>query len=272
MQLLIENKDEIYIVDYDFEDIELVNKYSWHITKGKNNCTDYVRSTINGKHISLHRLIMESMDPDFDRSFEIDHADRNGLNNRRYNLRLATSQQNKHNRANFGKVEYVGVWKTKTRFASGIKPPEFDKQIKLGFFKSSEDAAIVYDLAAMFYFKEFANLNFPSDSVKYKEMIQCNIDIFKTPEKIRELISPKVVKYQSIESTVIDHLSLVEKATTNEISQLFSFSKMTVALGLKSMVKDGKLNCESVLIKSQKHFQYSLKCEFTQAELKEIKQ
>lgn len=260
MQLLIKNKDKTYIVEYDFEDIDLVNKYKWRISIGrKDNWTNYVhQSGVKRKYVSLHRLIMERIDPDFDRTLEIDHIDGNGLNNRRNNLRLATSTQNKHNRRSFGKVPYVGVHNNNNLFGTSVRLPESGLQIKLGQFTDVKDAATVYDLAALYFYKEFANLNFPSRIDEYKTLILENDHLFKNPKTIRNLVSPKFLKYKSIETIVISHLTDRHEMTTNEIWELFDFSKATVTTGLKAMVKSEKLKCKIVFINKQKHFIFSL--------------
>lgn len=53
----------------------------------------YPEFRIDGKRVRLHRLIMGASLGD-----EVDHEDRNKLNARKNNLRLATSSQNKMNR------------------------------------------------------------------------------------------------------------------------------------------------------------------------------
>jgi hypothetical protein len=92
---------------------------------------------------------------------EVDHEDRNKLNNCRTNLRSATSQQNKFN---IGKREgtlsmYKGVtWDQRTsRWLAHIR---FNGKTKhLGRFDCEKTAARKYNQAARMYFKEFAVLN-----------------------------------------------------------------------------------------------------------------
>jgi hypothetical protein len=101
----------------------------------------------------------------------VDHRDRNGLNNTKQNLRLATRSQNNCNTMHRrGSSKYRGVsreketgkWKCKICF-NGIC-------IYLGLFEAEEDAARAYDKAAKELHGEFASLNFPAEKeeVRYQ--------------------------------------------------------------------------------------------------------
>jgi len=94
--------------------------------------------------------------------FEVDHEDRNYLNNQRSNLRLATKSQNQAN-SNLridSTSGYKGVtWHVRImRWQAKIQVRK--TRIFLGYFKTPEEAARAYDKAAKRYFGEFANLNF----------------------------------------------------------------------------------------------------------------
>lgn len=105
----------------------------------------------------IHRVILAAPD-----GSEVDHRNRNTLDNRRSNLRLCTVRQNAQNRrrAVTNRSGYRGVhwakydrkWKATIR-VSGRKQ-------HLGYFVSAEDAARAYDQAALRFFGEFASLNF----------------------------------------------------------------------------------------------------------------
>jgi len=95
-----------------------------------------------------------------------DHINRNGLDNRKANLRPATVSQNLCNRT-----------KRKTKSRSKYKGLEWDKiqrkykariqlnnrKIYLGSFNSEIDAAKAYDKAARKYHGDFATPNFKSE-------------------------------------------------------------------------------------------------------------
>lgn len=98
----------------------------------------------------------------------VDHIDRNISNNRIGNLRAATDAENGKNRtsAKDSSSQYLGVAiynkKTKSRsplWLVALKHHTFDKQLKIGVFESEEQAALEYNRFAVYYHKEFANLN-----------------------------------------------------------------------------------------------------------------
>lgn len=77
----------------DKEDVSKCKEHKWHLRKGRN--TDYAIATIGEKEkIHLHRLILDYDGPD-----DIDHIDRNGLNNRKENLRILSHADNLRNQS-----------------------------------------------------------------------------------------------------------------------------------------------------------------------------
>lgn len=108
----------------------------------------------------MHRVIAERMGIS---AQDIDHKDRNPLNNCRSNLRGCTRSQNLMNQGKRpGKSSrFKGVSKCeKGRFMASIT---INRKVKhMGRFDSEEDAAKVYDEAASKLFGEFAVLNFPN--------------------------------------------------------------------------------------------------------------
>jgi hypothetical protein len=93
---------------------------------------------------------------------DLDHADGNGLNNQRANLRWSTRAQNRANsakqRTGANKFKGVSFIARLSKFQAyiGSKPKKY-----LGVFTSEEDAARAYDAAAIEIYGEFACLNFP---------------------------------------------------------------------------------------------------------------
>ena len=104
----------------------------------------------------MHRYIMKPTN-----ELVVDHRDCDGLNNQRSNLRVCSVAQNAMNqRKKASASKYKGVWLTKgvRKFGASIKIQQ--KRIYLGCFKTLEDAARAYDIAAKIYFGEFARPNF----------------------------------------------------------------------------------------------------------------
>lgn len=143
----------------DDEDFEYFNQWKWHAIKSGNTFYAYRNQKINDRYeqIKMHRLILGITDS----IVLADHRDLNGLNNQKYNLRIATKAQNNANRraAKNGVSKYLGVnwlpdrkkWKAEIR--------KDGKNKHLGRFKNEIDAAMAYNKAAMEVHGEFAHLN-----------------------------------------------------------------------------------------------------------------
>ncbi len=111
--------------------------------------------------IAMHRKIMNAP-----KGLLVDHRNRNPLDNRRENLRLATYSQNGCN-CNSGvdktktTSRYLGVHfrKKSGRWAATMRVK--GKKVWLGSFEDETAAAKAYDSGARKYHGEFARLNFP---------------------------------------------------------------------------------------------------------------
>lgn len=144
-----------FVAIIDSEDIGKVAGFTWyasHSSGGVHYAKAHMR---DGRNEYLHRLLLGLPDA------EIDHIDGNPLNNRRSNLRLATSSQNSANtRARAGRTLPKGVYLTKSgRFEAKIQIK--GESIFIGVYDSPEEAARAYDKAAVIHFGDFARLNFP---------------------------------------------------------------------------------------------------------------
>lgn len=121
--------------------------------------------TIPRRSILLHRVILSRiLGRDLLPDEEVDHIHHNGLDNRRFELRLATSSTNQMN-TRLGvrnQSGYKGVsWnKSDNRWAVFI-----DHKF-LGNFVDIIEAARAYDRKAIELFGEFANTNFPREDYK----------------------------------------------------------------------------------------------------------
>jgi len=151
--MLIELTQDKFAIIND-EDYELISQYKWCARKNRNHWYAQTHIYRLGKRttISMHTLLVEKKS-----GYMIDHINRNGLDNRRENLRLATNRQNQGNREKLrGTSQYKGVRRCTdcNRWRASIK------SIHLGLFSSEEEAAKAYDKAAKEYYGEFAKLNF----------------------------------------------------------------------------------------------------------------
>ncbi len=131
----------------DKEDLDLVKNYKWHLRGRKNYVASYDK---NGKQFYLHRLICPSSD-------QVDHRDRNTLNNRRYNLRVCDNAQNSWNtgimKHNSSGVTGVHFSKNRNRWLAVIEV--YNKKIYLGYHQNFDDAVEARKRAEQKYFGKF---------------------------------------------------------------------------------------------------------------------
>lgn len=146
----------------DPEDFIWLSQFRWYCNNRPH--TSYAISNAGEgkerKKILMHREIM--MTP---RELVCDHINRNGLDNRKSNLRNCTARENHLNvGARKGATsKYKGVYfnRRMKKWAACIKSG--DRKIHLGYFKNEIDAARAYDKKAKELFGEFAYLNFPEN-------------------------------------------------------------------------------------------------------------
>jgi hypothetical protein len=136
----------------DRQDIPLVTGHRWKFSAG------YAYRNDRGRVILMHRLIL-GLGPNDPR--ETDHANHDGLDNRRANIRPCTPSQNQANshhrrRSTSG---YIGVyWNTHYRRWQAVIQIEGDRRV-LGYFIFLRSAARAYNRAALTARGEFAVLN-----------------------------------------------------------------------------------------------------------------
>jgi hypothetical protein len=144
----------------DDSDYDLVSQYRWHVWERPRNgpyaqantWRDGIRTTVR-----MHVLISGSP--------LTDHRDRDGLNNQRVNLRVATDSQNSANRgpSAAGISAYKGVGWQASRNAWRARISTGRSSRFLGLFATEAAAARAYDVAARDAYGEFAYLNFPAE-------------------------------------------------------------------------------------------------------------
>ena len=129
----------------DVADVLLVASWNWAAIV-KRNAVYAVRTETSGSKaqaIYMHRLLAN--DPD---GLQVDHGDGNGLNNRRYNLRPATTSQNAQNRCKSARNTsgYKGVHRARGKWRARIVIDGVARS--LGHHDTPEDAHKAYCAAS----------------------------------------------------------------------------------------------------------------------------
>lgn len=133
------------------EDFDKVKDIPW-------NCSEYGYA-VNREKGKMHRFLMNC-----EEGREVDHINRDGLDNRRSNLREANRSQNASNTFKSDiktSSKYVGVYWDKDR---GLWVAEVKKDYKKNFvgrFECEEEAGRARDKKAKELHGEFVYLNFP---------------------------------------------------------------------------------------------------------------
>lgn len=146
----------------DDEDYEWLTQWKWCAFSRDGKVWYAVRGTRKkGKPIStlMHRLIAAAPV-----GLEVDHANGDGLDNRKENLRICTVRENRTNRGpgRNNRSGLKGVYAHRRKWASYIH--DHGKTVYLGLFGSKGEAALAYDQAAKLLNGEFARLNYPTPS------------------------------------------------------------------------------------------------------------
>lgn len=152
-----------YVALVDDDDYERVSQFKWHAEVQRH--TVYAKRNLRrgggGRTPErLHRFILRPPD-----GIAVDHIDGDGLNNRRENLRLATTNGNSQNRRKQtnNTSGYMGVsWhKVRGKWRAEIRVGGRAKH--LGYYECPTEAAKARDKAAFELHGEFASLNFPDE-------------------------------------------------------------------------------------------------------------
>ena len=122
------NQNETARVSIDASDVERIIAYKWSL-----NDHGYVRTMVRRKTLYLHRMILGAI-----KGEEVDHKDRNKLNNTRANLRIVEHYINMHNRDCGTNVFMITERKLSKPFRAMLNVNK--ERIWIGYFKTKEEA------------------------------------------------------------------------------------------------------------------------------------
>jgi hypothetical protein len=139
----------------DDSDYEFLSQFKWRL-----NSHGYPTATFNSQATYLHTILLGNHRPYKD----VDHINRDKLDNRRSNLRICLIRENSRNRCKIKRTAssvFKGVYWNKhaRKWTARIRK---DYQFYfIGNFDQENHAALAYDLWATLLFGKFAYTNFP---------------------------------------------------------------------------------------------------------------
>lgn len=148
MQILMVRGTPVQVSDEDFEWLQ---QWRWRV-----GGWGYVLRSTHDRSIKenpvakvMHREIWKRMGKEIPPKHEIDHRDRDRLNNQRGNLRVLTRSANNLNRSNvkgYSWHPFSGLWHARIR--------KDDREHSLGYFHSEEEARAAYEAGKRLLYPE----------------------------------------------------------------------------------------------------------------------
>lgn len=142
----------------DDSDYERLNRFKWQCSewRGLKYAVRFVQKNGRCVNVKMHREVLRLSNP----KIKVDHRDRNGLNNRRRNLRRCSHRQNLCNRRSHSNNSSGcrGVFFSMERGKWQAAIGSFGKKKFLGRFLLKSDAERAYKRAAKREFKTFSPL------------------------------------------------------------------------------------------------------------------
>jgi len=142
-----------YVSIIDKDDVDRISKHSWHIdTNGYAVRGQTDKITKRFINIFLHQEILNFPDS------QIDHINRDKLDNRKSNLRLCTLSENKINQKIYksNSVGYKGVSKKNNNYQARLTVN--GKRINLGRYPTAQQAGMAYKNALNQYYPNINQL------------------------------------------------------------------------------------------------------------------
>jgi len=143
----------------DEDDYEFLNQFKWHaLIQGENiYACRYQTRNKKQRYVRMHRAILGV----YNSSIDVDHINRNTLDNRKSNIRMALHYENLRNRSkqknNTSGYKGVSWHKQLRRWSVRIK--HNGKYHSIGTYYDKRDAALAYNVAAHIFHNKFANKN-----------------------------------------------------------------------------------------------------------------
>jgi len=138
----------------DDEWYSILSQWNWYYSNGY--AMRDIGTRDNNETIFMHRYITMAASV-----YQVDHINRNRLDNRFENLRVITPEKNYYSRAkqsnNTSGYKGVAFDKSRNKYMATITKGR--KQHNLGRFNTAKEAAIAYNAAAQQFFGEYAYLN-----------------------------------------------------------------------------------------------------------------
>lgn len=193
-----------------------LSQFSWYLSEG------YAMTSINKTNISMHRHILGP-----DKDLYVDHKDNNPLNNKKSNLRLATSAENSYNKEKSKTTanNYKGVYYTSSKKYSARITKE-GCTYSLGSYINEIQAAIAYNMKAVELFGEFANLNKIDIDTDLYAVYKTEILNYKNIQK-----GVTKTKNNTYSSTIyIDKKGIYLGTYDTEVKALIAYNVMSIEL------------------------------------------
>lgn len=138
----------------DDADVAALAAHKWHAVHI--NGYWYAATRIGKKTVTMHVFLMNPPS-----GKDVDHWNRDGLDNRRENMRICTRSQNLANQERKS-ARKTSLYKGVCRIPGGRWQTQLYKdgqRFDVGRFDTEQEAALAYNAAAVKFFGEFARLN-----------------------------------------------------------------------------------------------------------------